>query len=72
MKFFESVRYHLSLSLTPEQREFLKHLLINNGAEPAADVKDATHIITNSDKFEHWQDVGEDAHIVTVRQYCGL
>lgn len=67
MKLFDTVHYYLSPSLTPEHRELLKHLLINNGAEPAEGVKDATHIVTNSDKFEGWQSIGGDVNVVTVR-----
>jgi hypothetical protein len=66
MQLFNSIRYYLSPTLTPEKREFLQYTLENNGAK-AAGLSEATHVVSNSDRFEGWQDVGEECVVVTVR-----
>ena len=67
MQLFSSIRYYLSPTLTQEKREFLQYTLDNNGAKAAGSLSEATHVISNSDRFEGWQDVGEETAVVTVR-----
>ncbi|KAF8877711.1 hypothetical protein BD779DRAFT_1677212 [Infundibulicybe gibba] len=56
MQLFESVIYHLASSIPPARQDELALVLNNNGATSAASVADATHIITNSLRFEGWAD----------------
>lgn len=63
---FSLVRYHLPTSLPPDRREELTQILTINGAVKANGISDATYIITNSDRFEGYQDVDENVSIVTV------
>jgi hypothetical protein len=67
MQLFSSIRYYLSPTLTPEKREFLQYTLENNGAKAAGSLSEATHVVSNSDRFEGWQDVGGECVVVTVR-----
>ncbi|KAK7057689.1 hypothetical protein R3P38DRAFT_2599145 [Favolaschia claudopus] len=54
---FQNVRYHLPTTLSDERQSELETLLENHHATRADSVFDATHIITNSDKFEMWQEI---------------
>jgi hypothetical protein len=66
MLLFHQVIYHLSSSLPLERQIELSHVLDSNGAESAKTLDEATHIITNSHRFEGWQDIGETVSVVTV------
>ncbi|KAG5651886.1 hypothetical protein H0H81_007043 [Sphagnurus paluster] len=74
MHLFDGVRYLLSPSL-PEQRALdLSQALENDGAVRVNSLDDPslTHIITNTNRFERWQDVAEreeakTLHVVTTR-----
>ncbi|KAG6820065.1 hypothetical protein H0H93_005688 [Arthromyces matolae] len=65
MHLFASVRYSLSTSLPENRVNELSYVLDNNGATRADSVEDThlTHFITNTNSFEHWQDIAarEDA-----------
>ncbi|KAF8150492.1 hypothetical protein K438DRAFT_1865499 [Mycena galopus ATCC 62051] len=54
---FRGVKYHLPSTLPDERHTELETLLTSHHAERADSVFDATHIITNSETFEGWQDV---------------
>lgn len=66
MSLFLNVKYHLASSLPPDRQSQISHVLDSNGATVAESVTDATHIITDSIKFEGWREV-TTAAIVTVR-----
>ena len=63
---FNGVSYHLSSSLPPSRAQELDVVLINNGATPADSLATATHVVTNSNQFEGWQNVAENTLVVTV------
>lgn len=63
---FDGVRYYLAPSIAPYVVRTLMNLLDNNGAVQE-ELSDATHIITNSERFEGWQTIRKDAYVVTVR-----
>ncbi|KAJ6499219.1 hypothetical protein C8R45DRAFT_821020 [Mycena sanguinolenta] len=56
---FHGVEYYLPETLPEERRLHLKHTIEGNGGQKAATIKSATHIITNSHRFEGWQDIDE-------------
>ncbi|PFH45698.1 hypothetical protein AMATHDRAFT_71207 [Amanita thiersii Skay4041] len=62
---FENVVFHLSPSLAPNRQAELKHVLLRHGAEHAFSIQKATHIITDTNKFEGCQDVSEGVAVVT-------
>jgi hypothetical protein len=71
---FQGVCYHISPSLQHNRISELSHVLDINGAKPAKSIVDSTltHLITNSNRFEGWQDISgrEEAgelSVVTVR-----
>lgn len=70
MQLLASVRYFLSSSLPQDRQDDLRQVLDSNGATPAATLKDATHIITNSHRFEGSGEVEAGVHVVTVRVAC--
>ena len=70
MQLLASVRYFLSSSLPQDRQDDLRQVLDSNGATPAATLKDATHIITNSHRFEGSGEVDAGVHVVTVRVAC--
>ena len=70
MQLLASVRYFLSSSLPQDRQEDLQQVLDSNGATPAATLKDATHIITNSHRFEGSGEVDAGVHVVTVCFAC--
>jgi hypothetical protein len=67
MTLFDGVVFHLSSSLSDERRAELKHVLVQNGAKQAKTIHLATHVITNTNKFEGCQDVYQEVAVVTVR-----
>ncbi|KAF8647813.1 hypothetical protein AX16_006533 [Volvariella volvacea WC 439] len=64
---FQHVVYHLEHSIPPHRRTGLDHVLQTHRATPATGLKDPnlTHIITNSHRFEGWQDVSPTTLVVT-------
>ncbi|KAF7350976.1 Brct domain containing protein [Mycena sanguinolenta] len=58
---FRNVKYHLPSTLAEERQRELAALLTAHHAERADSVFDATHIITNSETFEGWQDINMDS-----------
>ena len=67
MAYFDGVRFYLSSSLSDERRAELKHVLLKYGGREAKAISGATHVITDTNKFEGCQDVGRDTDVVTVR-----
>ncbi|KAK2464910.1 hypothetical protein APHAL10511_002986 [Amanita phalloides] len=65
MAIFDGVIFHLPSSLPAERRAELKYVLVQNGAKNARSIHVATHIITNTNKFEGCQDVGGQVAVVT-------
>ena len=63
---FSAVKYCLSSSLPQQRQEELRKLLDANGGR-RVDVKEATHILSNSDKFERQEEAAKDVVIVSVR-----
>jgi hypothetical protein len=59
MNLFDDVCYHLASSLPPQRTAELSHVLDINGARQAESIDDntLTHFITNSNRYERWQDV---------------
>ena len=55
---FASFKYHISPSFTFTRIEELKHVLDRNGAHEAG-LKEVNLVITNSMKFEGWEEVKE-------------
>lgn len=66
MPIFDEVLYHLASSFSPQRKAELSNVLEANGASPEP-LSTATHVITNSNRFEGWQSVGDDVAVVTVR-----
>ncbi|KAF6753931.1 hypothetical protein DFP72DRAFT_795641, partial [Ephemerocybe angulata] len=64
---FDSITFHLSPSLRHGTRDLLQHVLLANGATAAATLGDATHVITNSNRYEGWEGVGADVAVVTEK-----
>ncbi|THV02405.1 hypothetical protein K435DRAFT_717243 [Dendrothele bispora CBS 962.96] len=67
MLLFENVKYHLSESLSSEAVARLAHVLNTNGATRAQSLQDATHVITNSNRFEGWQNIPDTITVVTEK-----
>jgi len=67
MALFDGVVFHLSPSIPAERTAELKHVLLENGAVQAKSIHLATHIITDTNKFEGCQDVDPRVFVVTVR-----
>ena len=70
MQFLASVRYFLSSSLPQDRQDDLRQVLDSNGATPTSTLNDATHIITNSHRFEGSGEVDAGVHVVTVCFAC--
>lgn len=66
MPLFESVQFHISSCVPPERQEQLLHVLKSNGGNEANSLDEATHVITTSNRFEGWQEAGENVSVVTV------
>ncbi|KAJ7251513.1 hypothetical protein B0H12DRAFT_1119330 [Mycena haematopus] len=58
-KLFRGVKYYLPETLPQERRLQLTHAIESNGGERAETMHLATHIITNSHRFQGWQDADE-------------
>jgi hypothetical protein len=67
MKLFRSVKHYLPETLPQERRSDLASVIESNGGQKAQTIHSATHIITNSYRFQGWQDVPQGVEIVTVR-----
>jgi len=72
MSLFENVSYFLPETLSPEAVSRLTHVLNTNGATRVQSIQDATYIITNTNRFEGWQDVPHGVVIVTVGLFSRL
>jgi hypothetical protein len=66
MPIFNDVLYYLSQSLPPQRQQSLSTLLLANGAVQAS-LSKATHVVTNTRRFEGWQGVGQNVAVVTER-----
>ncbi len=67
---FSGVSFFLPISIPPERAEQLRCALQTGGGGEADDLTEATHIITNTDRFEGWHEVPATTAVVTVR-YVG-
>jgi len=74
MHLFDGVYYYISPSFSSQRTSELSHALDINGATHAQSLDDKalTHFITNSNRFERWQDVvtreeAGELSVVTVR-----
>ncbi|KIL57285.1 hypothetical protein M378DRAFT_171882 [Amanita muscaria Koide BX008] len=65
MALFKDVLFCLSTSLQEQQRDELRLALIQHGAKEASAIIAATHVITDTNKFEGCQDVGTETAVVT-------
>ncbi|KAL1746218.1 BRCT domain-containing protein [Schizophyllum fasciatum] len=63
----KSVVYHISPSYRSSRREQLQAALNAHGAQPAPTISKATHIITDTPRFEGYAEADETAEIVTDR-----
>ena len=70
MQLLASVRYFISSSVPLYRQDDIRQVLDSNGATPAATLKDALHIVTNSHRFEGSGEVEAGLHAVTVRVAC--
>ena len=69
MAVFDNIRYWLSDSIPQERKATLTGYFVNNGAQAADGIGDATHVTTNTPQFEGWKRVEEkeiDVHFVMV------
>ncbi|KAL1658835.1 hypothetical protein GGF50DRAFT_66503 [Schizophyllum commune] len=64
---FHSVVYYVSPSLRSSRREQLQAALDAHGARASTTISDATHIITDTTRFDGWKEANEGAEIVTDR-----
>ncbi|KAL1685752.1 hypothetical protein GGG16DRAFT_65676 [Schizophyllum commune] len=64
---FHSVVYYISPSLRSSRREQLQAALDAHGARASTTISDATHIITDTTRFDGWKEANEGAEIVTDR-----
>ena len=64
---FHSVVYYISPSLRSSRREQLQAALDAHGARASTTISDATHIITDTPRFDGWKEADEGAEIVTDR-----
>jgi hypothetical protein len=74
MNLFDDVYYRLASSFSSIRVDELSHILEINGAKLAQSIDDKalTHFITNSNRFEGWQDIAAreeagEVSLVTVR-----
>ncbi|KAJ7703113.1 hypothetical protein B0H17DRAFT_1041781 [Mycena rosella] len=63
--FFESVKFYLPETFDPQRRSQITHGIERNGGESADTIHSATHVITNSNRFQGWQDVDESVEIIS-------
>ena len=66
MPIFTDVLYFVSPSLPEERHLEVSELLLANGGLGSA-LNEATHVITNTNRFEGWQTVREGVAIVTEK-----
>ncbi|KAJ7783264.1 hypothetical protein B0H16DRAFT_1357900 [Mycena metata] len=64
-KLFQSVKYWLPETIPETRRSDLAQALGGNGGERVDSIASATHIITNSIRFQGWQDVPDTVEIVS-------
>ncbi|KAI5824017.1 hypothetical protein K523DRAFT_420809 [Schizophyllum commune Tattone D] len=64
---FHSVVYYISPSLRSPRRKQLQAALDAHGARASTIISDATHIITDTTRFDGWKEANEGAEIVTDR-----
>ncbi|KAJ7736891.1 hypothetical protein B0H16DRAFT_1326401 [Mycena metata] len=62
---FRGVKYHLPSTVPDEKQLDLARVLNENHATRADSLFDATHVITTSEAFEGWQDVGKNTVVVS-------
>ncbi|PBK74517.1 hypothetical protein ARMSODRAFT_952169 [Armillaria solidipes] len=65
MSLFQDVRYFLPSSFPEDRAAELRLGLDKNGAVAVDSMNGATHIITNTNRFESWQEVGDAVAVVT-------
>ena len=70
MKLLASLHHFLSSSLPQDRKYDLRQVLDGNGATPAATLKDATHIVMKSHRFECSGEVEGGVHVVAARVAC--
>ncbi|KAJ6593982.1 hypothetical protein B0H19DRAFT_920627 [Mycena capillaripes] len=64
-KLFRSVKYYVPETLPQERRSQITQVIESNGGERAQSIHSATHIVTNSYRFQGWQDVPDGVKVVT-------
>jgi hypothetical protein len=67
MPVFDEVSFVVSPSLPLHSQRDISHLLLVNGAAIAASINEATHIISNTNRFEGWQNIPDTLAVVTER-----
>lgn len=68
---FENVLYHISQSLPEETQTEISRILDHNGATPV-DLKNATHVISNTIEFEGCDKLASNVACVTVSPHFSL
>ncbi|KAJ7901920.1 hypothetical protein B0H14DRAFT_3723932 [Mycena olivaceomarginata] len=63
-QLFSGVKFYIPETLSQERSSQLTHAIESNGGERADTIQSATHIITNSHRFQGWQDA-EDVTTVS-------
>lgn len=66
------VNFYFASSMLQKRQIEAASSLESNGTTPMDTPEEATHIITNSNRFHGWQNVQQGAAIVTVRGYLFL
>ncbi|KAJ7770143.1 hypothetical protein DFH07DRAFT_266653 [Mycena maculata] len=64
MKIFLSVNCYLPETLPQERRSEIAYVVEANFGKIVESIQSASHIVTNSNRFEGWQDVAEDVEVV--------
>ena len=65
-QIFKGVLFWLPSCVPLSDTENLRHALIVHGGVETDSLTDATHVVTNSDRFSGWKSVQESQAIVTV------
>jgi hypothetical protein len=65
LSIFADVRYYIAPTLAPELAGELARILNANGGTHVA-LEHATHVISNTDKYDGWQTAPDSTHVVTV------
>lgn len=63
---FRSFKCYLPETLPPQRRSEITYVLECNFGEVVDAIHSATHIVTNSSRFDGWQNVDEDVKVVSV------